>query len=171
MSVLCSSVNGADAKQTPPYAGWRDPATGYLRRAVSPPGANPELVHVELPPKARLAYPSAAYAQLSGQCIWVLRGALVFRDGAAEHRLAEGDCLALGPPADCALHNASDEPCTYLVVVSRSQQPSSARALPPRGQPDSGCGEGHACHLQRGEMFAEGGEGEQGRHRRHQEEQ
>ena len=101
---------------------WRDPATGYLRRAVSPPGAGPELVQVELPPKARVAYPAAAYAHLRGQCIWVIGGHLVFREGTVEHRLSVGDCLAVGPPADCDFHNPSDEPCTYLVVVSRLQQ-------------------------------------------------
>ncbi len=101
---------------------WRDPATGYLRRAVSPPGADPELVHVELPPKASVAYPAAAYGHLRGQCVWVLGGSLVFREGTAEHRLAEGDCLALGPPLDCEFHNPSDVPCTYLVIVSRVQK-------------------------------------------------
>ena len=39
---------------------WRDPATGYVRRAVSPSGAEPELVHVELPPGARVPYPASA---------------------------------------------------------------------------------------------------------------
>jgi len=99
---------------------WRDPATGYLRRAVSPPGAEPELVHVALPPKARVAYPAAAYAHLRGQCIWLLAGELLFREGAVEHSLLAGDCLALGPPMDCAFHNPSDAvPCTYLVALSR----------------------------------------------------
>jgi transcriptional regulator with XRE-family HTH domain len=98
---------------------WRDPATGYLRRAVSPPGADPELIHVELPPKAQVAYPAAAYTHLRGQCVWVLGGNLVFREGTGEHHLAKGDCLALGPPLDCEFHNPSDEPCTYLLIVSR----------------------------------------------------
>jgi len=31
---------------------WTDPGTGYRRRALSPPGAEPELVQVELPPGA-----------------------------------------------------------------------------------------------------------------------
>jgi transcriptional regulator with XRE-family HTH domain len=98
---------------------WRDPATGYLRRAVSPPGAEPELVHVELPPKAHVAYPAAAYTHLRGQCVWVLGGELLFREGTIEHHLAAGDCLALGPPRDCDFRNPSDAaPCTYLVVLS-----------------------------------------------------
>lgn len=99
---------------------WRDPGSGYLRRAVSPPGAEPELVHVELPPGARVPYPASAYAHLRGQCVWVLTGELLFREGAVEHRLAVGDCLALGPPAECEFCNPSpDTPSVYLVVLAR----------------------------------------------------
>lgn len=98
---------------------WRDPTTQYLRRAVSPPGADPELVHVALPPKARVAYPAAAYAHLRGQCIWVLEGELLFHEGATEHRLAAGDCLALGTPADCEFQNPSPiAVCTYLIALA-----------------------------------------------------
>lgn len=98
---------------------WHDPATGYIRRTVSPPGVEPELVHVELPPGARVPYPASAYAHLRGQCVWVMSGTLVFREGDAEHRLAEGDCLALGPPTACEFVNEAVEPCAYLVVLSR----------------------------------------------------
>ena len=98
---------------------WREPATGYLRRAISPPEAEPELIHVELPPGARVAYPAASYRHLRGQCVWVLRGALLFREGATDHRLAQGDCLALGPPQDCEFVNETRSPCLYLVALSR----------------------------------------------------
>lgn len=102
---------------------WRDPATGYLRRALSPPDADPELVHVEMPPNARVAYPASAYTHLRGQTIWVLGGELQFREGQVEHHLATGDCLALGPPLDCEFHNPSDTTsCTYLVAMSRLQK-------------------------------------------------
>ena len=98
----------------------RDPATGYLRRAVSPPGAEPELVHIELSPGTRVPYPASAYAHLRGQCVWVLTGSLVFREGVVEHRLEEGDCLSLGPPTDCEFQNPSpDAQSTYLVVLAR----------------------------------------------------
>jgi transcriptional regulator with XRE-family HTH domain len=99
---------------------WRDPATGYLRRAVTPPGAEPELVRVELPPGARVAYPAASYAFTRGHAIWVLEGALLFHEGEVVHRLSPGDCLSLGPPTDCAYENPSaTESVTYLVALSR----------------------------------------------------
>lgn len=99
---------------------WQDPATGYRRRAVSPSGTEPELVHIELPPGARVPYPAAAYAHLRGQCVWVFTGTLVFREGAALHQLGPGDCLALGPPTECEFANPSpDMPCVYLVALAR----------------------------------------------------
>jgi transcriptional regulator with XRE-family HTH domain len=99
---------------------WRDPATGYIRRAVSPPGAEPELVQIELPPGTRVPYPASAYAHLRGQCVWVFAGKLLFREGAAEHHLDGGDCLALGPPAECEFYNpSSDTPAIYLVALAR----------------------------------------------------
>lgn len=97
---------------------WRDPETGYLRRAVTPSGSDPELVRVELPTGARVDYPASTYLAWK-HAIWVLEGELLFQEGAARHRLAAGDCLVLGAPADCAFENASERPCSYLVVLSR----------------------------------------------------
>ena len=99
---------------------WTDPETGYVRRAVSPPGAVPELVQVELPPGARIDYPKSAFTFLRGQCVWVLSGTLEFVEGALTRRLRRGDCLALGPPSDCSFVNPSAAtPCAYLVALTR----------------------------------------------------
>jgi transcriptional regulator with XRE-family HTH domain len=101
-------------------ARWRDPGTGYLRRQLSPLGADPELVRVELPPLARVPYPAESYALIRGQCVWLLEGTLLFHEGAVTHRLEPGDCLALGPPADCAYENPSaTQPCLYVVALAR----------------------------------------------------
>jgi quercetin dioxygenase-like cupin family protein len=91
-----------------------------VRRAVSPPGAVPELVQVELPPGARIDYPKSAFTFLRGQCMWVLSGTLAFVEGGMTHRLRRGDCLALGPPVDCSFVNPSASgPCVYLVALTR----------------------------------------------------
>jgi transcriptional regulator with XRE-family HTH domain len=101
-------------------ARWTDPQTGYIRRAVSPPGATPELVQVELPPGARIDYPKSAFTFLRGQCVWVLSGALQFIEGALTHQLRRGDCLTLGPPNDCSFINPSaTTQCVYLVALTR----------------------------------------------------
>jgi transcriptional regulator with XRE-family HTH domain len=101
---------------------WRDPETGYRRRAVSPPGAEPELVAVDLPPGARVPYPAASFAFLRGQVVHVLAGRLVVEEGAGEAALAAGDSLAfdLDQPKGHAFRNPSaSRPCRYLVALSR----------------------------------------------------
>jgi transcriptional regulator with XRE-family HTH domain len=98
---------------------WTDPASGYLRRALSPPAGRPlELVEVTLPAGAEVAYPADTYAFIHQQ-IWMLEGRLRFREGDTEHDLEPGDCLQLGPPAPCAYSNATREPCRYLVALTR----------------------------------------------------
>ncbi len=96
---------------------WTDPETGYRRRAVSPnPGGLLDLVEVELPGGAQVAYPPDAY-QFIHQQIWMLGGRLIFREGDAEHELTPGDCLELGPPGPCAFINPARRACRYLVAV------------------------------------------------------
>lgn len=101
---------------------WKDPATGYRRRAVSPPAAEPELVEVDLPPGARVPYTAASFAFLRGQVVWVLAGRLVVEEGGEEATLEAGDCLAfdLDQPKGHAFRNPSkSKPCRYLVALSR----------------------------------------------------
>ena len=98
---------------------WADPDTGYVRRAVSPTAGGPlELVEVELPAGAEVAFPAEAYV-LTHHQIWVLAGRLTFREGEVEHDLGTGDCLQLGPPQACAFLNRTSETTRYLVVLAR----------------------------------------------------
>jgi hypothetical protein len=93
--------------------------SGYTRRAVSPrSGGDLELVEVTMPPRAQSAFAADSYAFLRHQ-IWVLEGEPEFVEGPTTHHLAAGDCLELGPPADCAYRNATDAPVRYLVAVTR----------------------------------------------------
>lgn len=96
---------------------WRDPATGYRRRLVSPQSDLPmQLVDVRLPPHARVPFPRSAYAFIR-QLIWVLAGTLHFTEGELTHTLRAGDCLELGEPADCVFHNRQARECRYLVAI------------------------------------------------------
>lgn len=122
LSTLLARAEGSDgsrlarAKQQPL---WQDPKTGYLRRTLSPATGGPlELVRIELPAGASVAYPAAAFAFLRQQ-IWVMAGTLAFTEGTIEHRLEAGDCLELGPPMDCMFHNPDAAPCIYLVALVR----------------------------------------------------
>ena len=119
LSTLLAAENepGARLVRREDQPTWRDPATGYLRRQVSPLSDLPvHLIEVEFPPGAEVAYPAAVFAFIR-QAIWVLSGALEFAEGAQVHRLRPGDCLELGPAADCAFRNAGRTPCRYLVAV------------------------------------------------------
>ena len=100
---------------------WRDPETGFERRALTPPGsASPlELVWGELPPKARVDYPASAFSFIEDQQIVVTAGRFTFTQGTDHYQMRTGDCLRLGPPADCRFENAGSVPCRYLVAVLR----------------------------------------------------
>lgn len=97
---------------------WCDPETGYVRRAVSPRNAVVELLEVSLPGGVRVPYPASAFA-FQQQQIWVLEGELEFREGSTVHKLNRGDCLLLGPPADCVFFNPGTEVIRYLVALAR----------------------------------------------------
>lgn len=98
---------------------WRDPQTGFTRRAVSPGGESGlEIVAAELPPGITISYPASSYSFIRQQ-IWVESGTLDFQEGTETTRLEAGDCLELGPPADCAFHNPGTSPVRYVVVVVR----------------------------------------------------
>jgi len=98
---------------------WRDPQSRYLRRQVSPLSDLPlQLVEVELPGGAEVAFPAAAYAFIR-QLVWVLAGRLEFVEGDRVFRLSRGDCLELGAPADCLFRNRGRTVCRYLVALTR----------------------------------------------------
>jgi transcriptional regulator with XRE-family HTH domain len=96
---------------------WVDPATGYVRRHVSPRTDLPfDVVQVTLPAGSQVPMPASAYAFLR-QLLWVLQGDLVFMEGQTRHAMGAGDCLELGPPMDCVFRNETDRPCTYAVML------------------------------------------------------
>ncbi len=99
---------------------WTDPETGYVRRHISPPSDMPmELIRVELPAGARVAFPARSYAFIRQQ-IWLIEGRLDFSEGEVVHRMQPGDCLALGSPADCVFHAPGPRPAIYLVALMRN---------------------------------------------------
>ncbi|WP_206314734.1 helix-turn-helix domain-containing protein [Streptomyces coryli] len=73
---------------------WRDTASGFTRRAVSPPqaGLRGEVVEGVLEPGADIAYDEAPVPGLE-QHIWVLEGGLEVTVGGVAHELGRGDCL------------------------------------------------------------------------------
>ena len=67
-----------------------------------------------------IGYPDQGTAEQARQTVQQLEGELIIEDGGVRHALAEGDCLAFGPPADAAFINESRAPCAYLVALART---------------------------------------------------
>jgi transcriptional regulator with XRE-family HTH domain len=99
---------------------WRDPASGYLRRNVSPAGvAQPmQIVEVEFPPRARVAFESGVRDARVYQQVWVLEGTIEVTVGDDRHRLRTGDCLAMQLDRPTMFHNPARKPARYAVVLA-----------------------------------------------------
>ena len=98
---------------------WRDPASGYLRRNVSPPGMPQpmQIVEVHFPPGGRVAF------ETGPRDMPVLEGVIDVTLGAERHRLREGDCLAMQLDRPTMFHNPTRKPTRYAVVIA-SDTPS-----------------------------------------------
>jgi transcriptional regulator with XRE-family HTH domain len=104
---------------------WQDPASGYLRRNVSPPGVPQpmQIVEVRFPPGGRVAFETGARDLCVHQQVWVLEGAIDVTLGAERHRLREGDCLAMQLDRPTMFHNPTRKPTRYAVVIASDTSP------------------------------------------------
>ena len=109
---------------------WRDPQSGYRRRQLSPPGwpSPVQLVEIEFPPGASVAYETAQRDVTIHQQVWVLAGRIDLTVGDDTHELATGDCLALRLDRPTAFHNPTSRPSRYAVVVVTEPQPQPRSA-------------------------------------------
>jgi transcriptional regulator with XRE-family HTH domain len=99
---------------------WKDPASGYLRRNVSPPGVPQpmRIVEVHFPPGQRVAFEAGSRDVRVHQQVWVLEGAIDITLGAERHRLREGDCLAMQLDRPTMFHNPTRKRARYAVVIA-----------------------------------------------------
>jgi transcriptional regulator with XRE-family HTH domain len=99
---------------------WRDPASGYVRRNVSPPGVPQpmRIVDVRFPAGGRVAFENASRDGRVHQQVWVLEGAIDVIVGAERHRLQEGDCLAMDLDRPTMFHNRTRKAARYAVVIA-----------------------------------------------------
>jgi transcriptional regulator with XRE-family HTH domain len=104
---------------------WQDPASGYIRRNVSPPGVPQpmQIVEVHFPPGGRVAFETGVRDMRVHQQVWVLEGAIDITLGVEHHRLSEGDCLAMQLDRPTMFHNPTRKPTRYAVVIA-SETPS-----------------------------------------------
>jgi transcriptional regulator with XRE-family HTH domain len=99
---------------------WQDPASGYLRRNVSPPGVPQpmQIVEVHFPPGRRVAFETGVRDTRVHQQVWVLEGVIDITLGVERHRLHEGDCLAMQLDRPTMFHNPTRKPARYAVVIA-----------------------------------------------------
>lgn len=99
---------------------WHDPASGYFRRNLSPPGSDQplQLVEVVFPPGGRVIFENSEREAHVHQQIWLLEGEMEIGTHDVIHRLRVGDCLARIQQANTVFHNPGTLPARYLVALA-----------------------------------------------------
>lgn len=105
---------------------WRDPASGYVRRHVSPGGyASPlELVEVIFPPGETVAFDTVMRHVVTHQQVWVLDGAMEITVEERTWCLETGDCLAMTLGPRIVFRNPTRQPARYAVALTTLPSPS-----------------------------------------------
>jgi len=101
---------------------WRDPDTGFERRAVTPGGTpSPvEIVQGMLPAGARIDYPALNPAHYD-QHILGQDGLLRFHLGEQRFDIGPGDCLYTALDQPHGFFNPGRKPARYLVIIAKSR--------------------------------------------------
>jgi transcriptional regulator with XRE-family HTH domain len=104
----------AAAKQTE----WRDPESGYRRRAVSPPapGLRGELVEVRMPAGASVSFDTSPIQGLEHH-LWIMEGSLNLDVEGSRFELHAGDCLRYVLNGPTHFENAGRRETRYIVAM------------------------------------------------------
>ncbi|MEX3948817.1 helix-turn-helix domain-containing protein [Paraburkholderia sp. EG287B] len=127
LSVSMASLFGASGESAPAeplvrraqQAQWRDPQSGYTRRSVSPPNwPSPiQLVEVDFPAGARVAYETGSRETVIHQQVWVMEGRIDVELGTERHALHAGDCLAMRLDQPLIFSNPGSQAARYVVAI------------------------------------------------------
>jgi transcriptional regulator with XRE-family HTH domain len=119
MPAVAAQVPSGPVARRDDQPEWQDPASGYRRRNVSPPGVPQpmQIVEVHFPPGGRVAFETGGRDTRVHQQVWVLEGAIDVTLGVERHRLREGDCLAMQLDRPTMFHNPTRKPTRYAVVI------------------------------------------------------
>lgn len=99
---------------------WRDDASGFLRRNVSPPGSHfkAEVVEGVLRPGARIDYDAPPIQGLE-QHIWLQSGELTISMNDQHWTLQAGDCLRFHLTGKSAFAAHAEAGARYILVVCK----------------------------------------------------
>ena len=100
---------------------WRDPATHYQRRSVSPPGTGSpvDIAEIEFPPGASVAFDNQRLAG-ADQHVWLLDGTLEMELGDELFRLEAGDCLHMRFDRPVVFRNPTKRTIRYAVIIGHT---------------------------------------------------
>jgi transcriptional regulator with XRE-family HTH domain len=98
---------------------WKDPESGYMRRALTPPNwPTPiQIVEVHLPAGARVTYESGARQPAQEQQAWVVQGQIEVTLGDQLFSLRSGDCLAMRLDRPLVYANPTTRAARYIVAI------------------------------------------------------
>lgn len=98
---------------------WTDPASGYVRRNLSPAMRSPiQLVEVNFPAGQRVTYDTGARDAEIHQQVWVIEGAMEMTVDQKKWRLETGDCLSMRLDGPISYRNPTRKSARYLVALS-----------------------------------------------------
>lgn len=98
---------------------WTDPASGYIRRNLSPAARSPiQLVEVVFPAGQSVAYDAVAREVDIHQQVWMIDGVMEITVGDSRWQLEPGDCLAMRLDHRIVFHNPTRAPARYLVALA-----------------------------------------------------
>ncbi|MFV3127558.1 helix-turn-helix domain-containing protein [Niveispirillum sp. KHB5.9] len=99
---------------------WTDPATGFVRRSLSPPasGLETEMIHGTMPAGTIIDYDAPPVPGLE-QHIWLLEGRLEYRLDGVAHVLEPGDVLRFRLYGATRFHSLGDVPARYIIAITR----------------------------------------------------
>jgi quercetin dioxygenase-like cupin family protein len=115
-----AKVNGGLLARRVDQPQWQDPASGYIRRVVSPlESPQPmQIIEVRFPPRTRVAFEASRRDSHVHQQVWVLEGEIEIASDGERYRLREGDCLAMQLERPKMFYNPTRKTTRYAIVVA-----------------------------------------------------
>jgi transcriptional regulator with XRE-family HTH domain len=120
MSQVLAEVESEPAQLVRPHRQmvWRDEASGFTRRSVSPPhpGLRGEIIEGLLEPGADISYDEPPVPGLE-QHIWVLEGAMEVTASGDVHDVRTGDCLRFRLWGRSRFRCPGPDPVRYALMI------------------------------------------------------
>lgn len=134
LGVTLPALFSAEVQQTKPeplslrsnQPMWTDPASGYVRRHLTPSGVDApiELVEVNFPAGETVVFDNPARKLGIHQQLWMLKGAMDITLGGQTWHLATGDCLAMELGAHITFHNPTQQAARYVLALTSTTDTS-----------------------------------------------